>query len=158
MLFYLVSCETNNDNLLSIPSNNDFTSEKTTILVDLKGAINFPNVYEIKIGTILYELINLAGGLTSKADISNINLARHLTANEMIIIPRMENSSNNNLININTGSLEELDSLPGIGKTYAEKIIEYRKEYGFFNTIEDIKKVPGIKDDIFEKIKNFITV
>ena len=158
MLFYLVSCETNNDNLLSIPTNNDFTSEKSTILVDLKGAINFPNVYEIKIGTILYELINLAGGLTSKADISNINLATIINDNQMIVIPEKKIIINNEglsngLININTATLEDLCNIPGIGTAKATNIITYRNQNGFFISIADIKNVKGIGDELFNKMK-----
>lgn len=163
MLFYLVSCQTNNDNLLSIPSNNDFTSEKSTILVDLKGAINFPNVYEIKIGTILYELINLAGGLTSKADISNINLATIINDNQMIVIPEKKIIINNEglsngLININTATLEDLCNIPGIGTAKATNIITYRNQNGFFISIADIKNVKGIGDELFNKIKEYICV
>ena len=161
MLFYLVSCQTNNDNLLSVPSYDDFTGEKSTILVDLKGAINFPNVYEIKIGTILYELINLAGGLDTDADVSNVNLAMILKENQMISIPYKKNIINNensSLININTASLETLCTLPGIGTSKANNIINYRLNNGFFITIEDILQVNGIGEELFNKIKDYICV
>lgn len=163
MMFYLVSCQTNNENLLGGTTFNDFTNEKSTILVDIKGAINFPNVYEIKIGTILYELINLAGGLTAKADISNINLATIINDNQMIVIPEKKVIINNDvpssgLININTATLEELCNIPGIGTAKATNIISYRNQNGFFISIADIKNVKGIGDDLFNKIKEYICV
>jgi competence protein ComEA len=61
------------------------------------------------------------------------------------------------LVNINTATLAELNNLPGIGPTLAQKIIEYRQQYGFFMTVDDLKKVPGIGDAIFEEIKDKIT-
>ena len=75
----------------------------------------------------------------------------------------MENSENNNQIgnmkiNINTADINELDKLPGIGDSTAQKIIEYRNENGKFNSVDDIKNVKGIGDSKFEKIKEFITI
>ena len=64
----------------------------------------------------------------------------------------------NKKININTASKEELMTLPGIGESKALAIIAYRKELGRFTSVEDIKEIPGIKDAVFSKIKDFITV
>jgi competence protein ComEA len=62
------------------------------------------------------------------------------------------------LVNLNSATQLELENLPGIGPTLAQKIVEYRTQYGFFDTIDDIKNVPGIGDATFEAIKNLITV
>ena len=64
----------------------------------------------------------------------------------------------NKKVNINKASQEELDSLPGIGPSTADKILEYRKQNGNFKSIEDIKEVSGIGESKFEKIRNMITV
>lgn len=88
------------------------------------------------------------------------------TANETIISNKSsENKSNNdiskesnNIININTATIEEMQKIPGIGQSKAEKIIAYRNENGLFKTIEDIKNVSGIGDSIYEKIKDYITI
>ena len=136
-------------------------SNVTMLIIDLKGAIKLPNIYTVKEGTILYELINLAGGLDVNADVSNINLAAVLTENQMITIPYKKvnnNSQTSDLVNINTATVEELCSLPGIGTSKANSIINYRMNNGFFITINDIKKVSGIGEELFNKIKEYICV
>ena len=163
MFFLLVSCKSDNPYIPISPSNNEILNEKTSILVDIKGAINFPNVYEIKVGTILYELINLAGGLTPNADISNINLATIISDNQMIIIPEKkvvneEDSVKDGLININSATLSDLCTIPGIGAAKANNIINYRNEHGFFISITEIKNVSGIGDELYNKIKEYICV
>ena len=131
------------------------------LIIDLKGAIKLPNIYTVKEGTILYELINLAGGLDVNADVSNIHLAAVLTENQMIPLPYNQvnnKSQTSDLVNINTATVEELCSLPGIGTSKANSIINYRMNNGFFITINDIKKVSGIGEELFNKIKEYICV
>lgn len=131
------------------------------LIIDLKGAIKLPNIYTVKEGTILFELINLAGGLDSNADVTSINLAMVLTENQMITIPYKKVTNNDtatNLININTATKEQLCTLPGIGESKANNIINYRTNNGYFITINDIKKVSGISEGVFNKIKEYICV
>lgn len=159
ILFLLVSCSSDS---IELEINND-SFDNNLITVYISGEINIEGVYQIESDKLLIDLINKAGGLTKDADISNINLARKLNSNEMIIIPKVinynsDNNIANKLININTASFEELKSLPNIGDATARNIIEYRTKNGFFSSIEDIKKVNGIKDALFEKIKEYITV
>ena len=159
ILFLLVSCSSDP---IELEINND-SFNNNLITVYISGEINIEGVYQIESDKLLIDLINKAGGFTKDADISNINLARKLNSNEMIIIPKAinDNSDNNianKLININTASFEELKSLPNIGDATASNIIEYRTKNGFFSSIEDIKKVNGIKDALFKKIKEYITV
>lgn len=153
-----------------------------TLVVDIKGMINNPGVYEVEEGKRVNDIIKLAGGLKEGADTSNINLAKLVTDEMTIIIYSNEevlekykkevcicdctyivndaciNNNESKLVNINTASLEELITINGIGKAKAEDIINYRKENGNFNTIDDIKNVPGIGVSLFEKIKDYITV
>lgn len=155
-----VSCNEENFIVSNAPTYNE-TSKM--LLIDLKGAIRLPNVYSVEEGTILNELINLAGGLEANADVSKINLAFVLSENQMITIPyKIENESNNNdssgLININTASVNELCTLPGIGTSKANNIVNYRNSNGYFIAIEDIKKVSGIGEELFNKIKAYICV
>lgn len=145
--------------IINTPSINQESS--TMLIIDLKGAIRLPNVYTVEEGTILYELINLAGGLEVNADVSNINLALVLSENQMITIPYKKEStesSSSSLININTATVDELCTLPGIGASKANNIINYRMNNGYFITIEDIKKVSGIGEELFNKIKAYICV
>ena len=153
------------------------------VIVDIKGMINNPGVYEVDSNLRVNDVIELAGGLKEGADTSNINLAK-LVSDEMTIIiysteevlekfkqevcicncPYIQNdaciNSNNdsNLININTAGIEELTTLPGIGDVKAEAIIKYRSEVGKFKTKEELLNVEGIGEALFEKIKDNITV
>lgn len=153
------------------------------VIIDIKGMINNPGVYEVDSNLRVNDVIELAGGLKEGADTSNINLAK-LVSDEMTIIiysteevlekfkqevcicncPYIQNdaciNSNNddNLININTAGIEELTTLTGIGDVKAEAIIKYRSEVGKFKTKEELLNVEGIGEALFEKIKDNITV
>ena len=152
------------------------TKTETPILVHITGEVYTPGVYELQANGRVSDLIELAGGFTEKADSSKVNLASQVYDGQQIIIPAEEQSKNsletNSAstssatdgedvtfpININYCTLEELMALPGIGQSKAEAIIEYRKENGDFQVIEDILKVSGIGEAIFEQIKDKITV
>lgn len=151
-----------------------FEEKKEKIYVQISGEIKYPGVYEMENGDRVFQLVEKAGGLTENADLNSINLSKKLIDGEKIIIfaKKVINESStsisqsgitpsqpkSNLININTASKEELESLPGIGPALAQRIIDYRETNGYFQTIEDIKKVSGIGDKKFEAIKNLITV
>lgn len=141
--------------------------EDRKIVVHLVGEVRHPKVYIVKEGTRLFELIELAGGLTENADITNVNLAEKLKDESLIrIYSKQEKEENgyddhgmsNGKININTASKELLMTLNGIGETKAERIIYYRNTYGHFRRIEDIMNVSGIGVKTFEAIKADITV
>lgn len=143
--------------------------ESVKIVVDIKGEIKNPNIYWLEEGCIIEDLINIAGGITEEGDLSKINRAQKLNDHEVIIIPninskedKIENiiqtSNNENKVNINTTSINELDTLPGIGPSKAEAIIKYREENGDFKSIEEIKNVTGIGEALFEKLKKNITI
>lgn len=157
-IFILHSCS---EDSYIINHNQQETIESSMLIIDLKGAIRLPNVYTVKEGTILYELINLAGGFDINADTSCVNLALVLKENQMIQIPykKLDNEvSSSSLININTATKEELCTLPGIGSAKATNIINYRTNNGYFITIEDLKKVSGIGEELFNKVKEYICV
>lgn len=141
------------------------------IIVHISGAVPRPGVYALPEGARVQDAISAAGGFLADADRTGINLARVLEDGEQIDILFAEGASiviptpgvevitsSSELININTASQEELESLPGIGETTAQKIIEYREENGPFARIEDIIDVDGIGSGTFERIKDLITV
>lgn len=137
------------------------TEEMTTnkILVEIKGKVRFPGIYEISSGCYLYEIIDLAGGLLENADTSNINLVQKIDVNcSITILEKTDSEEKPALININYATKEMLMELPGIGEAYALRIIEYRTTNGLFLTIEEIKNIPGIKNSVFNQIKDLITV
>ena len=145
------------------------TSETTTkkiIVVEIKGEVYYPGVYEFeKDEVVVQDVINMAGGLTKKADTSFINLAEVVENHSSITIGTydtvsyvLKENETNQKVNINTCTIDELITLDGIGETKAKNIISYRKNNGFFSSIEDIKNVEGIGESLYQKIKDHITV
>ena len=165
-----------------ISSQNNRESEET-VVVHVIGEVNNPGVVTLPEGSRIIDAINMAGGKTEEADLSKINLAYIVEDGTQIYIPRINEDLNQvNLIsdgagvgvvitdsnveenevdskvNINTASKEKLETLPGVGETTAQKIIDYREANGKFKTIEDIKNVSGIGDAKYESLKDKITV
>lgn len=161
---------------------------ESIIRAEINGAIKKPGVYNLEKGKIVEDLIKIAGGINDTADsgkiATDINRAEILSDGQKVFIPTKSNisssnqqiagnsiSSNNQLsssqssgsnttgkININTANLSQLDSLPGIGPTYAQRIIDYRNQNNKFKTIEEIKNIKGIGDKTFEKFKDLISI
>ncbi|WP_190013990.1 helix-hairpin-helix domain-containing protein [Geosporobacter subterraneus] len=142
------------------------------IVIDICGAVQYAGVVKLKQGDRMIDAVEAAGGLLSTADRKQVNLARILVDGEQIYIPEvgevenvnsgigvsMTTSTQSGKININTASQSELETLNGIGKVLAERILQYRNDKGRFKTIEEIKKVSGIGDKKYEGIKDHITV
>ncbi|WP_061313000.1 helix-hairpin-helix domain-containing protein [Clostridium botulinum] len=142
------------------------------IVVEIKGEVKTPDVYELNDESIVKDVIEIAGGLTEEADISNINRAQKLKNHELIYIHNknevkenlsysqniVTKSDSSGKININCAQLEELKNLNGIGEAKAKRIIEYRENIGTFNSVEDIKNIDGIGEKSFEKLKEQIEI
>ena len=158
--------------------------ETTTMMpqncyVDIKGEVLRPGVYEFSCESRIQEVIKKAGGFTEEADETKINLAQKITDQMQMIVPNVNskqeggvtegnsekgNSSNMILsnakqgkVNINTATLEELQTIKGIGKKKAEAILQYRKEHGPFRTKEDLLEVKGIGKKALEAIESQVT-
>ena len=158
-----------------------------TSTVHVAGAVKNPGVYNLPSSSRVIDAIEKAGGATENADLDQINLADYVSDGQKIEVPKLKSgdtslnyklitdeldkigankidstneksSSKSDLVNINTADSSELQSLPGIGTTIANSIIEYRKENGNFETIEDLKNVSRIGDKTFDKLKDLITV
>ena len=148
----------------------DTEANKSYIVVEVKGEVTRPDVYELEEGSIVKELIDMAGGLTKEADISRINRAKKLQNHELVVIGNINDKENMNmieesseaeydgLININSANLEELKKISGVGDEKAQSIIEYREKNGGFKSIDEIKNIDGIGEKTFEKIKDKITI
>ena len=145
------------------------------IVVHVTGAVPRPGVYALAQGSRVQDAISAAGGFLADAEKNGINLARALEDGEQLNIPYVEgaspvigtevppfastqSSSSSELVNINTASQTELETLPGIGPTTAQKIIQYREQNGPFVSTQDIINVPGIGPGTYERIKDLITV
>ncbi|MBN2285069.1 MAG: helix-hairpin-helix domain-containing protein [Tissierellales bacterium] len=164
---------TDNNDILITEANpeKEVPTKEQMIFIDIDGAVNNPGVYSVSAGTRIYSIIEVAGGLTEKADTKRINRADFAVDGQKIYIPEIdeafeaqtENSSStestvvqSGKININTASLTELESLNGIGAVLAQRIIDYRSTTKF-NNIEDIMKVSGIAEGKYLQIKDYIT-
>ncbi len=145
----------------------DSASEPETeesLLVYVSGAVRNPGVYRLPLDSRVYEALDAAGGLTQEAEEGLINLAEPLTDGEMIYFPKKGEDSSGQVqlsdgkVDLNRAGKEELMTLPGIGETKAEAILQYRKEHGPFQTIEELMQVSGIGEALFEKIKNRVKI
>ena len=141
----------------------------SVIYVYICGAVKNPGVYQLPEGSRLFQAVDAAGGLLENADERSVNQAQILSDGQEIIvyekgeeIPLNDTASSDpsgsGKININTAGKEDLMELPGIGESRADEIISYRNEHGRFESIEDIMNISGIKEKMFEKIKDYIEV
>jgi len=133
------------------------------IFVYICGAVEKEGVYQLDVGSRVYEAIEQAGGFKKKADKNSINLALEVYDGQQIVVPIIGDTNvgtekKDTLVNINTADAELLMTLTGIGESKSESIISYRENTGRFDCIEDIMKVPGIKEAAFAKIKDKIKV
>ena len=153
-----------------LDSNLESSDGKTTsnidgknIIVYVTGAIQSPGLYKVSSVSTVGDVIKGAGGVLPYGDVETINLAETVQEGQHVHVKfnfhgNPEVLLRNQKININTASVKELDSLPGIGPTMAKRIEEYRQSKGAFTSIEDIKHVKGIGDGLFKKIRDKITV
>lgn len=134
------------------------------IWIRITGGVFDPGVYQVPLETSILDLIEVAGGLTIEADMDQIDFSVTFNENTSIHIPLIDETNpglpnqSDGLININIASLEELQTLTGIGIILAERIIAYRESNGPFDSIENIMNVSGIGESIYENIKDDITV
>lgn len=128
------------------------------IQVEIRGAIHMPGVYEVVEDTTLASLIGYAMGVHPAADLQALNLTTPVSNGVKYVIPYKNQDETTLKININQATLEQLMTLPGIGKVTAQKIIDYRVQSGPFMRIEDIQLVSGIGAQTFEQIKALITL
>ena len=125
--------------------------------VHISGAISNPGVYPITPGMRLFEVIAIAGGFSSKADQSSVNLARVVTDGEQILFASGGVApKSDGLVSLNRASSSDLDKLPGIGPTLAARIIDWREANNGFQAIEDLRKVGGIGDKLFAGLKKLV--
>ncbi len=143
-----------------------------TIIVHIEGEVKTPGIYTLLVGARVFDAVEAAGGLNSLADRKRVNLAKKIADEEFIYIPSEEDDfqevqpvsgslsggMSNGLININTADTKDFETLPGIGPTIANRIIEYREQIGRFKNIEDIQNVSGIGEKKYADIKNKITM
>lgn len=145
------------------------------VYVQVAGAVRAPGVYELPAGSRVFEAVQKAGGMTDEAAPESLNQAQEVSDGQMIVLytykewEQMQQAGSSSegvsqadagdgRVNINTAAIEELCTISGIGQSRAESIVAYREQNGAFESIEDIMKVSGIKDGLFQKIKDKIKV
>ena len=150
---------------------------ESPLMVSVQGEILQPGVYTLYKDARLQDAIEKAGGLTANANNLSLNLAAPLKDGDSIVIPAISSSvdhsisaednvvirrtnsltgATTNCININSATTEELQTLPGIGPTRADAIIDYREKNGSFYKLEDLMQVSGIGDTTFDTLKSLI--
>ena len=142
------------------------TEESAEICVYICGSVKNPGVYSASEGARIYEVLEMAGGFSEDADKTAVNLAETVCDGEAVLIPSVSDvqesgvsaSLSDGRVNINTAGLEDLMTLPGIGKAKAEAVIAYRNEHGRFTSIEGLMEVSGIGEGVFNKLRDRIKI
>lgn len=147
-----------------------------SLVVDVKGAVRRPGVYSLSVGSRVYDALRVAGGLEEFADPLAINQARLLTDGQALCAPSRKGvegkgcpSSGGGMgeavtgggevgkVNVNTAGINELQKLNGVGQVRASAIVRTREENGFFRTLADLEKVPGMGKAMIQRLSNQIT-
>lgn len=143
------------------------SKDESLIWVHICGQVNSPGVYSFSEGSRVFDAVEAAGGFTEHADCDSVNLAMTLEDEGKIYIASKEErnessdkaqSQSDGKINLNTATLDDLMTLPGIGEKRAESILKLREEKGSFQTVEELLDAEGIKEGIFDQIKDFVKV
>jgi len=167
------------DSEIPDPGQSSVQEETTdTVFVQVSGAVRAPGVYELPAGSRVFEAIQSAGGMTDDAAADSVNQAVEVSDGDMIVLCTLQEweqaksqqteliggdlsgpaQETDGRININTADVTQLCTIPGIGESRAQSIVTYREQNGAFGAVEDIMKVSGIKDGLFQKIKDKIKV
>jgi competence protein ComEA len=157
---------------------NEPAAEPEIIKVDVKGAVKSPGIFTAQSGDRVIDLISAAGSFTEKADTDKVNFAQVVEDQMVIYVPEIgeedkgnlenmqvgtsgdavTNGASGGLVNLNTATQEDLQTLTGIGPSKANAILEYRETEGNFKEVDELKKVPGIGDKTFERLRDSISV
>jgi competence protein ComEA len=137
-------------------------SAPALLIVSVTGKVNRPGLVRLPAGSRVADAIEAAGGVAAGVDLTGVNLARKVVDGEMIAIgvtpPPGAAPTAGGPINLNTASLTELQTLPGIGAVLAQRVVEYREAHGGFRAVTDLRQVEGIGDAKFQQLKDRVTV
>ena len=152
-----------------IPTAAATTSASTVgpIVVDVVGAVLRPGLYRLPHGARVADAVAKAGGPSAKAQVELVNLAATISDGEQIVVPRRGEEpaggvgaalpgATSGPVHLNSATLEQLDSLPGVGPVTAQKILDYRQQHGAFNSVEELDAVPGIGPARLEQLKDLV--
>jgi competence protein ComEA len=143
------------------------------VVVDVRGAVISPGVYELPADARWQDAVDAAGGLSPQADLSTINLARRLRDGDILVIGSLTPATDSQIpaedgssarsgsqtrININTASIDELEVLPGIGEVTAQRIVDFREQNGPYRSIDDLVHVQGISTRTIDGLRDLVAV
>jgi competence protein ComEA len=138
------------------------------VVVDVVGAVRRPGLYRLAQGSRIADALTRAGGATGKADLAQVNLAAPLADGEQVVVPRRgaggaaagagsgSASGPAAPVQLSTATLEQLDSLPGVGPVTAQKILDYRQKHGAFQSVDELDAVPGIGPKRLEQLHELV--
>ena len=138
------------------------------LVVHVVGAVHEPGLYELKEGSRVDDAIDLAGGPKPKAALELVNLAAPVADGQQVVVPARASPGSaaeggavaaggaGGRVRLNSATLEELDSLPGIGPVTAQKILDYRTAKGAFSSVDELDAVPGIGPARLEELKPLV--
>jgi competence protein ComEA len=130
------------------------------VLVHVAGAVRVPGVYRLREGTRVDDAVRRAGGPTRRAELSAVNLAAKVEDGRQVVVPEKAPrgavgapaggaavpAAPGQPLDLNAATIEQLDTLPGVGEVTAQKIVDYREEHGGFGSVDELGQVPGIGD------------
>jgi competence protein ComEA len=142
----------------------------TVVVVDVVGAVRRPGLYRLEQGDRIADAVGRAGGATAQADLALINLAAPLADGEQVVVPKRGAAApagapsaggsaavpSSGPVHLSTATLEQLDSLPGIGPVTAQKILDYRQKQGAFTSVDELDAVPGIGPARLDQLKDLV--
>jgi competence protein ComEA len=141
------------------------------LIVHVAGWVERPGVFELPDGSRVIDAIEAAGGARRGAELAALNLAAPLTDGQQVLVPRSAGpgasagtvttetgTGGATLVNVNTASPEELETLPGIGEVLAATIVQYREEHGPFTSVDQLVDVSGIGEVTLEEIRDLVTI
>lgn len=136
------------------------------VVVDVVGAVRRPGLYRLRQGSRIADAVARAGGATDKADLAQVNLAAPLADGEQVVVPRRgapgavgggsSTGAPAGPVQLSTATLEQLDTLPGVGPSTAQKILDYREKHGAFSSADELDAVPGIGPKRLEQLRELV--
>lgn len=142
---------------------------RALLVVHVVGAVRRPGLYRLREGARIADAVRRAGGAARGADLAGLNLAAPLVDGVQIVVPNLREPTEAPgatdpasgapvaAISLSSATLEELDTLPGIGPVTAQKIVDYRAEHGPFASVDDLDAVPGIGPTRVEQLRELVT-
>ena len=155
------------ENIDEETSEGEPSASATPVYIHVYGEVKKPGVYTFAWEPRVCDVIEKAGGFTKKADQTSLNLAMSVSDGTQVVVEKKgkdkqsskeESAEDDKRVNLNSATKEELMTIPGIGESKATQIISYREEQGRFQKPEDIMNISGIKEGVFNRIKDYIRV